>query len=277
MSDNYAKVYEFKLNNCSNLTIDELLKKIRIKHIRKKSIETENGTFYIKDFKDSPNSIILLFGKDNEDASNYKREKSTNNIEKIEINEDTEILTDFVHIAVSKVKKLGSYTLLLERSSLITHHNLSSFIKEFFITAMSFSLSRRVTSNFYDEVVNSNRIISVTQVSKRPKAPFLSANNNLLNDIEVKENIEIKAKRAKTIPVPYFDKLFTKINNDPESKLVVEIMNTNGNKMLLDFDVLESPYSIATNIEENNKTDLIQRNIAYSLDTYIKRNNDETT
>jgi len=277
MSNNYAKIYEFKLNNSSNLTLNQLLTKVLFLYKRRQTVSTDDGTFYINDYQNSTNSIIFLFGKDNDDGSNYKREKSTSNIEKININVNTEVLTDFVHISINKNEDLGSYTLLLEKNNLITHHNIISFLNNLFTVAMPFSLSRRVTIDFYNEIQNASRIISLTQVKKKAVLPFMSEEEASLNYIEVKEDVQIKARRAKTIPIPIFNKLFSNISDDPKLKLVAEIVNCDGNKMLLDFDSDVSPFTVKIQIEENDKTDKIQRNIAYSLDSYLgKQNSNET-
>jgi len=277
MSNNYAKIYEFKLNNSSNLTLNQLLTKVLFLYKRRQTVSTDDGTFYINDYQNSTNSIIFLFGKDNDDGSNYKREKSTSNIEKINININTEVLTDFVHISINKNEDLGSYTLLLEKNNLITHHNIISFLNNLFTVAMPFSLSRRVTIDFYNEIQNASRIISLTQVKKKAVLPFMSEEEASLNYIEVKEDVQIKARRAKTIPIPIFNKLFSNISDDPKLKLVAEIVNCDGNKMLLDFDSDVSPFTVKIQIEENDKTDKIQRNIAYSLDSYLgKQNSNET-
>jgi hypothetical protein len=269
MTTNYAKVYEFKLNSTSTLNYTTLAKRVRVTQLRKRSISTTNGTFYIKDFKELDNSIIFLFGKDNDDASNYKREKISNNIEKIDINEDTEVLTDFVHIAVSKEDRLGTYTLLLEKSSLISHFNLSDFLRDFFTTPLSFSLSRRVTDDFHNEVLNANRIITITQVSKAPKPPVFRRNSRHLKNVDISANIELKAKRSESISKRVYRQFVNQFSSDPTTKLVVDIVNNDGNRVLLDFDVSESPYTIKVQIEDNLKTDFIQDDIAENLNSFI--------
>lgn len=274
MSNNYAKIYEFKLLKKDELNELSLLKDVIKSFKKNKTVITDNGTFYIKDYKIKKDSIIFLFGKDNSDASNYKRLKLNNDVTKININEKTEILTDFVHFSISRKERLGSYVLFLEKNKLISHYNLNDFLNSFFTTPFSFSLGRRVTVDFYEEIKNAQRILRIKQISKQAKPPLITNGSKMLADIEVIENLELRAKRSKTIPIPYFENFFSKFGNDPKSKIIVDIVDSKGHKMILDFDYDESPYSIKLGIMENNKLDSIQQGIEYELNKYTNLDNE---
>lgn len=274
MSTNYAKVYEFKLLKKDKYDEFGLLKAIIRSYRNKKTVDTMNGTFYIKDYVNKSNSIIFLFGKDNYDASNYKRKKIDNQIEKININEQTEVLTDFVHFSISKTNRLGTYVVLLEKNKLITHYNLIDFLNSFFTTAFSYTLSRRVTKDFYHEIENSRRIIGIRQITKQAKPPLMNSNSKNIDDIEVSENLEIKAKRMRSIPLEYFKKFYRKFGDDPQSKIVADIISNKGNKVTLDFDLDESPYTVKVDLKDNLRTEVVQTDIEFDMNRYIKLDNE---
>jgi len=274
VSTNYAKVYEFKLLKKDKYDEFGLLKAIIKSYRDKKTVDTINGTFYIKDYANKSNSIVFLFGKDNYDASNYKRKKIDNQIEKIDINEQTEVLTDFVHFSISKVERLGTYAVLLEKNNLISNYNLIDFLNSFFTTAFSYTLSRRVTKDFHNEIENSRRIIGLRQLTKQTKPPLMNSKSKEIDDIEVSKNIEIKAKRMKTISVDYFKKFFSKFGNDPQSKIVADIINSKGNRVTLDFDLDESPYSVKVNLKDNLRTEVVQTDIEFEMNRYIGLDNE---
>ena len=70
MSDNYMKVYEMKFIDKKELSEKKLLRHVLKSFKEKKAISTESGTFYIKDFSKKSNSLVFLFGKDNENEFN---------------------------------------------------------------------------------------------------------------------------------------------------------------------------------------------------------------
>lgn len=274
MSTNYVKVFELKFTNTKELSEEQLLKKVIKQFISKKTILTRNGTFYIKDIKNNANSITFLFGKDNDDASNYKREKKNLNITKLKINEKTETLTDFVHIGISKKKRLGSYVLLLEKSKLISHYNIKNFIDSLITDFSLISLSRRVTKDFYNEVKDSKRIVKIRQISKKPKIALATKpTKEELEDIDVEDTFEIKAKYRKNISVNIFESVHKTNLSNNDTKLVVDIVNQYNHKMVLDFDLTESPYTIRLKTQMNLKNETIQQNINDEIDYYIGKDN----
>lgn len=274
MSDNYVKVFELKFVNKKKLSEKQLFKKVMRQYLSKKTVSTKNGTFYIKDITNNDDSIVFLFGKDNDDASNYKREKKNLNITKLKINEKTETLTDFVHIGISKSERLGSYVLLLEKSKLINHYNIKNFLDSLITDFSLITLGRRVTKNFYNEVKDSNRILKIRQISKKPQLTLpTKPSKDEMKDIEVADTFEIKAKYRKNISWNIFEGIHKTNLNNSDTKLVVDIINQYNHKMVLDFDLAESQYTIRLNTHYNLKGDSIQQNISDDIDYYISKDN----
>ncbi len=272
--ENHTKVYELFFENEKELSLSTLIKKINNALKTDYQAKTSFGSFYIKEMQIGTYSYILLFGKDNEDASNYKRNKEKLTFTKININQDKEVLTDFIHINISKkydVKngKINGCTIFLEKSSLILLKAFEEYINHLVENAMLTTIRRRVTHDYYEKIKNAKRIVKITQTKKDSGIPAPLGGIKINNDdITVDHTITIKPeKKGGTIPFVTFDKIYKKFNkNDKNSKMAVDIKDESGVSIPIDFDKHDTQYSIKYSIPINLKKDTIQKDIKEQTD-----------
>lgn len=272
---NYAKVYEIFFEKQKELNRKKLFELFHNELKLKTPISTTSGILYIKEIRSLKDTDIILFGKDNQDASNYKREKKKLEFEKININEKKEILTDFIHIAISKKydTKRGSVkgcTILMEKSSLILISSFENFIKNIISNTMYISFSRRVITDFYDKIMNASRILEIIQTKKEQPLPLVNQDDYKDEKFTVSDNLVIKANPRQSLPYNLFKDLYSKLDKtDKEAKMSVRILDNHNNEIPIDFDQIEARYSIQYDIDINNRTDKIQDNIALQMNGYI--------
>ncbi|MFA7091992.1 MAG: hypothetical protein WC149_09105, partial [Arcobacteraceae bacterium] len=188
-NENYVKVYELFFENEKELNRDTLIKKFQDAIKNGYQASTGKGLFYIKEIKKGTFSDVILFGKDNEDASNYKREKERLSFKRIDINVKKEVLTDFIHISISNIydakrsDKIRGCTILVEKSSLIQikafEEFLGHFVGDYFLT----SIRRRVAVDYYSQIKNATRIMKISQVKKDTELPLTGKKKKSYDDI----------------------------------------------------------------------------------------------
>lgn len=272
---NHANAYELVFNEPKKVNFNSFKKKLEDFLKKNKPKETFKGTYYIKKMSVIDDNLICLFGKDNPDASNQKREKKSLDFAPIDVDKEKEVLTDFIHFSISKkAKKEGVkqlHTLLIEKSSLISMHNIKEFIINILEDAFTVELRRRITKDLYSAVRNSRRILEIN-ISKEVENPILPSNNNDDNDnVTTKEIIELKAGRKKSIPIPFFEKSLENFNiKDKSQKLYVKIQDEGSNMVNIDFSKVDAAYSVKYDIPLNRKEDDIQTDIAEQLNRLLK-------
>ncbi len=275
--ENHLKVYELIFEDNKKLGLKKLIEKIQEAIKKEYLAKTQKGSFYIKEIKKGKYSYTLLFGKDNEDASNYKREKNNLHFEKIDINQDKEILTDFIHICFSnkydvKEKSKIGCTIFAEKSSLIRVEWFIEYLNFLLDDAMLVSLRRRVIKEYKEAIKNSKRIVKITQSKKDVDLPIPSKDNeSLQDDITVEETFTIKSeKRGGSLTYKLFEKVFKNFNkNNGKSKFIVDVISKEGNAIPIDFQKVDAEYSVKYLIPLNQKKDIIQEDIMDKMDWYM--------
>lgn len=280
---NYARVYEFSINNQNKKKKKKLKETDILRNIFRScrggvSYPTLNGTFYVKQYKICENSIVFLFGKDNEDASNYKREKkSAKLVKKINIDETTEILTDFIHIAVSKTERLGGYTVLIEKNRLFHRLNIIHLLHSCLNGRLvDFEFGRRVISDFYKEIQQSKRILNIRQIEREPNDPNLPKDTEFEKQSKsfyIERQLEIRALPYQSIPRKIADLAIPVFRKKEGTKTIVTIVNKYNSKINLDFDDSEAEIGITIPLPENSKISRLQKAIVDKLDLAIGLDN----
>lgn len=267
-ADNHVKVYEITFNNPKNVNFNDLIDKLKLEVDDKSSIATNRGVFYIKEMKEENNSYMFLFGKDNYDASNYKRDKDVHVFEKIDINEDTEVLTDFIHISICKNGNASKHTLFMEKSTLITVYAFIDYINFVLDDALATTISRRMINNFIEQIKNANRILEITQTKKQQPLPIPNRKSFKNEEVSVSNSYTIKPSvRGGSITGKLFDKVFSTFDTmDTTSKFTVKISDSQNNIIPIDFDRVNAQYTIKYSIPLNDKTDILQAPIVEDMD-----------
>lgn len=280
--ENYVKVYEITFENTKEFKKADLISNFYEAQKEGTTVATNKGVFYIKEIKKDSYSHTLLFGKDNEDASNYKRDRKKLEFEKIDIDEDVEVLTDFVHISISNEKRSSkneTYTIFIEKSSLIQIRAFEEFIDHIAESALVTTIRRRVVKDFFEQIKNAKRIIKITQTKKDKPLPLVKRKRKKYdeNEISVDEIVEIKpTRRGASIPLPFFNDMFDRFDkSDDQSKMVVDIKDSHGNVFPIDFDKLDAQYTIKYSIPLNIKTDKIQEDIAEKMNWTMHLDNED--
>ncbi len=274
---NHVKLYELSFEKPTEFNREALLKLMLDGIEKEHSTDMHSGTYYLKEHKSYQYADVFLFGKDNEDASNYKRKRKKLKFEKLDIQEDEEVLTDFIHIAISKKKHKRKskdiYKVFLEKSSLIRAKNFEDFIDHLTEDAFLTYLDRIVVKDFYDAVINANRIMQISEIIQDEGVPLPA---NQLKDIDTEDLVISKSysissgKRGGSVPTKIFDAMFNKIGKTKEkSHLVVRVKDSGNNDLTLDFNKNNSSLSVKYDIEINAKIDTIQEDIAKDMNKLI--------
>lgn len=277
--ENYVKVYEMYFEESHNLDRKKFFILIQDALKHQTQISTEKGLFYIKEIQSKKYTDIILFGKDNIDASNYKRNKKKLKFEKININEKKEVLTDFIHIAISKkyTKKRGSIkgcTIFMEKSSHIQISAFVDYINHIVSSPLLISIGRRVVSDYNNIISNASRILEITKTKKDEGLPISNQNDYENDDIIVNNNIEIKAKPKGSLPLSLFKDLIKDFDNsDNKTRMTVKVIDNHNNVIPIDFDKISSQFSIQYSIPLNKKTDKIQEDIMAQMNWTMNLDN----
>ncbi|MFW3412054.1 hypothetical protein ACN9J3_04895 [Aliarcobacter butzleri] len=266
--ENYVSEFELIFETPNEYKLSTLIDAINLQITSNKFKETEHGTFYVKNIKELTKSYILLFGKDNPDASNHKRNKKNLTIDKVNVDEKTEVLTDYIHVGISKKnsRRDGKFVhkVFMEKSSLFRVHSLKYYINAISENPMLTSLQKRAITEFYNQVRLSKKIMSITQVQRDIDNPLpIDAGDNevAINDVIITKELTYKpTRKAGTVAVDVFDKICSK--KETKSSLYVKIQDESGSVININFDNLDAKYAVKYNIPINTKQDNIQDDIA---------------
>ena len=268
--ENYVSEFELIFETPREYQLSTLIEAIE-KQISSKSYkETISGTFYVKSILSLKSSYIILFGKDNPDASNHKRKKKDLTFNKIDIDEQTEVLTDYIHIGISKKHSKRDekfvHKVLMEKSSLFRVHSLKNYIDAISENSMLTSLQKRAITEFYQAISSSKRIINITEVKRDIDTPLPIDENDdseAINDVIVTRELSYTpSKRGGTIAVDTFDKIFSSFNKGKKSNLYVRIQDDSGSTININFDKFDAQYAVKYAIPINKREDGIQRDIS---------------
>lgn len=269
--ENHASEFELIFETPIEYKLDTLINAINIQIISKQFKETTNGTFYIKNIKKLNKSYILLFGKDNPDASNHKRKKKDLIFDKVDVDKETEVLTDYIHIGIAKKhsRRDGKYVhkVFMEKSSLFRVHSLKYYIDAISENPMFTVLQKRAITEFYNQVKLSKKIMIITEVQKDIDCaiPIEEGDDEqIINDVIVTKELTYKpSKRGGTIAVDTFDRIFS--NKKKKSNLYVKIQDESNSIININFDNLDAKYAVKYGIPLNTREDDIQDDIANAI------------
>ena len=269
--ENHASEFELIFETPLEYKLDTLINAINIQITSKQFKETTHGTFYIKNIKELNKSYILLFGKDNPEASNYKRKKQVLTFDKVDVDEETEVLTDYIHIGIAKKhsKRDGKYVhkVFMEKSSLFRVYSLKHYIDAISENPMLTVLQKKAITEFYNQVKLSKKIMSITEVQKDIDSPIPideGDDEQIINDVIITKELTYKpSKRAGTIAVDTFDKIFS--NKGKKSSLYVKIQDESNSVISINFDNLDAKYAVKYGIPLNTREDDIQEDIAKTI------------
>lgn len=282
---NHVNIYEGVFTEPNKLDIKQLLAIVNKEISTGKQATINNGTFYIKEFQENQYSYIFLFGKDNPDASNLKREKSRLAFQKLDIDTKKEVLSDCIHVGISKSptstrKGKQVHTIMMEKSSLFKYTSLKNYfdyiIGENLKDGNSFLLeiNRKVVKDYLEEIEGSKRILEIVETSKDIPPPLPDEDqDSMYEDIEVKHEIIYKPnKRGGSIPIGAFKSRFNNYKKriDKNDSLHVKIRNSDNNEIEIDFDKIESSYGVKYDIPINRKDESIQEDISSDIDNLMK-------
>ena len=269
MKKNFA--YKYTIRFPEDYDSDSFIQKIKdnigIAH------KINSSTLYLKNIENKYNSIILLIGKDNESASNFKRDTSKNQIKTVSADiSENECLTDLTHLAIKKeylkCAKTDDIliTIWMEYNSLFrieSIHNLILKIYGEFPTGFNPSLSQdyqNLDSLFENK---SNRILSIISTDRIEQTSCNAGENTI--EITSKNHI-IKASRGKGLSKNIILNFFKKDKENKEYKLNI---SNNGKSNVLHLNPLTQEvmrYIVKKEISQNNKNDEICNEISNNLD-----------
>lgn len=274
--NNYARVYELELTNPKKLDIQAVFSALETTSNAGTPFNTGSGICYVKDVKEMDQSFIVLFGKDNEDASNYKRNRKQRSFAKIDIDEGSEVLADFVHVGISKNKRLGHYTVLAEKNRMFRFGSLYNlFYHTLGETDRHYKLGRRAIKDYQAEINKAKRIINVSQIDYQPSMPHLPGyHNEDMKTFTLQQTLEIKAIPRGSIGKRFINSLLPTISKKDGLKTVITIVNKAGIKVSLDFDEPEAEMGLTVDLPMNFKTEKVQKAIAEEMDKIISKDNE---
>ena len=266
--ENHVSEFELIFETPAEYKLDTLINAIKLQITSNQFKETAHGTFYIKNIKELNKSYILLFGKDNPDASNHKRKKRDLVFDKVNVDEETEVLTDYIHVGIAKKhsKRAGKYVhkVFMEKSSLFRVNSLKHYIDAISENPMLTVLQKRAITELYEQVRSSKKIMSITQVQKDIDNPLPidpSDDAVAINDVIVTKELTYKpTRRLGTVAVDVFDKICS--TKGTKSSLYVKIKDESGSIININFDNLDAKYAVKYNVPINTKQDDIQDDIA---------------
>lgn len=278
---NHANVYELIFEDPTKFNLSNFLSKVNDFIKDGLDAETYAGTYYIKSHQTLDHTEVFLFGKDNPDASNHKRLIKKLEFEKVDIDEEHEVLTDFIHLSIAKKHHHRNgkqvHTMLMEKNSLIRSASFKRFID--YVTEDSFitSIQKRVINQFYTAIKDASRIMSITQIKSDVELPLPKQKEMqgemVSDDIEVSEQIIYKPtskKRGISLPFGLFDSIYSSFNfKDPTTKLYVEIADKSKNRINIDFSDTAASYAVKYDVPNNKKEDDIQEDIAKQMNKLI--------
>lgn len=272
---NYGRIYELTLPNPKKLDLAQVIQAFKNAHTSGEPYETSNGVLYVKDLKEMNDSYIVLFGKDNEDSSNYKRNKSTGKkFDKINIDESKEVLADFIHVGISKTKRLAGYTVVTEKNRLFRFGSLFNLFNYTLSGAANFDLGRRVVSDYIEEIHKARRVLEIKQIEYDPQMPNLPGyHNEDMNTFTVQRTFEVKATPRGSIGQKLLDKIVPTFNTKKGLKTIVTIVNKTGVRVSMDFDEPEAETGLLVELPPNYKTEKVQSMIAVSMNDIISKDN----
>ena len=270
---NYANVYKIVFTEPTKLNYMTLIKKLDDFQKANNPLSAKNGTYCVKEIKIFQKGAIILFGKDNTEASNQKRNKKSMHFSPIDLNRKIEVLTDFVHLAIgvaytNEEKTSQVHSMLVERSSLINIYAIKDFLTFLIGDTFLFDIRKQVKKDFEDMVENSKRIIEIIK-TKEIDLPILPSNDNeILENATAIQSYSLKADRGKGIPIPFFKDL-KKLASEEKEDIYVRIQDKQGLYFNLDFKDSSAEYSQRYDLPLNNKTENIQEDIAEEMLKYI--------
>lgn len=269
--ENYVSEFELIFETPSDYSLKELISAINQQISSKLFKETSRGVYYAKSLKELNKSYIVLFGKDNPDASNHKRKKKDLTFDKVNVDEETEVLTDYIHIGIAKKhsKRKGKYVhkVFMEKNPLFRVNSFKYYIDAISENPVLTVLQKRAITEFYNQVKSSKKIMSITEVQKDIDNPLPIAPEDdaiAINDVIVtKELIYKPSKRAGTIAMDAFDKIFS--TKDKKSSLYVKIQDESGSIININFDNFDAKYAVKYDVPSNTKQNDIQEDIASAI------------
>lgn len=277
--ENYVSEFELIFETPTEYQLSTLIKAIEEQISSKSYKETANGTFYVKDILDLKSSYIILFGKDNPDASNHKRKKKDLTFNKIDIDEQTEILTDYIHIGISKKYSKRDtkfvHKVFMEKSSLFRVYSLKNYIDAISENSMLTSLQKRAITEFYEAISSSKRIINITEVKRDIDNPLpidKDDNAEVINDVIVTKELRYTpSKRGGTIGIDAFNKVLSIFAKGKNSDLYVKIQDESGSTININFDKFDAQYAVKYSIPINKREDGIQKDISDAINFFITK------
>ncbi|UFS69487.1 hypothetical protein LPW11_16495 [Geomonas sp. RF6] len=276
MSDkNYGRVYELQLPKPAKLNFKQLQHAFESAYKSGSPYTTSSGVIYVKDVQDMSNCFVVLFGKDNADASNYKRDKKVGkSFQKINIDESKEVLADFTHVAISKTKRLDGYSVIAEKNRMFRFGSLYNLFFYVLGTSEYFELGRRVVSDYVKEINNAKRVLEIKQIDNEPDMPNIPGYHNEDDKtFTVQSTFEIKAIPRGSIGKKLVNRFIPTFSKKDGVKTIVTIVNKAGMKISLDFDEPECETGLLVELPLNTKTEKVQTMIAEKMDLLIIQDN----
>lgn len=271
---NYARIYELTLPS-KKFNFQNLQDAFEAAFKSGAPYVTTSGTIYIKDFKNLSHCIIILIGKDNDDASNYKRNKKKKTFQKLDIDESNEVLADFVHVAISKTKRLQGYTVVAEKNRMFRLGSIYNLFYYVLGGPQNFEIGRRVVKDYIKEINNAKRVVEIKQIDYEPEMPKLPGyHNEGVDTFSIQRIFEIKAVPRGSITNKLLDKIIPTFKQNKDVKTIVTIVNKGGMKVSLDFDEPEAETGLMVELPMNLKTERVQSMIVTKMEDIISKDNE---
>ena len=143
-------------------------------------------------------------------------------------------------------------------------------------------IKRRVTNDFDKETDNAQSILNISRIEKKSSEKLNLPNGVKINQgelFEIEDTKTISASSETGIMKSTFNKIKKSYYDSRAIKITAEIINSYGSKMLLDYSIGESKFTLQYPISNFSglRNDKINELIAKDLDEIIRNDNHENS